>query len=101
MHGYYYDQNRVYPPEDQGRRRRPGRRGPGKAVVIFCCTLALLLVAAVVLRWVGDSLSPGRIYSTLVINPPKTPPMIGAIPGIGRTRRPERPPWSGPPWGTM
>lgn len=58
MHGYYYDQNRVYPPEDQGRRRRPGRRGPGKAVVIFCCTLALLLVAAVVLRWVGDSLSP-------------------------------------------
>ena len=58
MHGYYYDQNRVYPPEDQGRRRRPGRRGPGKAVVLFCCTLALLLVAAVVLRWVGDSLSP-------------------------------------------
>ena len=58
MHGYYYDQNRVYPPEGQGRRRRPGRRGPGKAVVIFCCTLALLLVAAVVLRWVGDSLSP-------------------------------------------
>ena len=58
MHGYYYDQNRVYPPEDQGRRRRPDRRGPGKAVVIFCCTLALLLVAAVVLRWVGDSLSP-------------------------------------------
>ena len=58
MHGYYYDQNRVYPPEDQGRRRRPGRRGPGKAVVLFCCALALLLVAAVVLRWVGDSLSP-------------------------------------------
>ena len=58
MHGYYYDQNRVYPPEDQDSRRRPGRRGPGKAVVLFCCTLALLLVAAVVLRWVGDSLSP-------------------------------------------
>ncbi|WP_302497080.1 S1C family serine protease [uncultured Flavonifractor sp.] len=58
MHGYYYDQNRVYPPEDQGRRRRPGRRGPGKAVVLFCCALALLLVAAVVLRWVGDTLSP-------------------------------------------
>ena len=58
MHGYYYDQNRVYPPEDQGRRRRPGRRGTGKAVVLFCCALALLLVAAVVLRWVGDSLSP-------------------------------------------
>ena len=58
MHGYYYDQNRVYPPEDQGRRRRPGRRGTGKAVVLFCCALALLLVAAVVLRWVGDFLSP-------------------------------------------
>ena len=58
MHGYYYDQNRVYPPEDQDCRRRPGRRGPGKAVVLFCCALALLLVAAVVLRWVGDSLSP-------------------------------------------
>ncbi|MCI7473067.1 MAG: trypsin-like peptidase domain-containing protein [Clostridiales bacterium] len=57
MHGYYYDQNRVYPPEDQGRRWRPGRRGPGKAVVLFCCVLALLLAAAVVLRWVGHTLS--------------------------------------------
>ena len=27
-------------------------------MVLFCCALALLLVAAVVLRWVGDSLSP-------------------------------------------
>lgn len=58
MHGYYYDQNRVYPPEDQGCRRRPGRGGPGKAVVLFCCALALLLAAAVVLRWVGHTLSP-------------------------------------------
>ena len=48
MHGYYYDQNRVYPPEDQDRRRRPGRRGPGKAVVLFCCALALLQGAAAV-----------------------------------------------------
>ena len=27
-------------------------------MVLFCCALALLLVAAVVLRWVGDTLSP-------------------------------------------
>ena len=57
MHGYYYDQNRVYPPNDPGPRRRgPGR--PGKAVALFCCALVLLLAAAVVLRWVGDTLSP-------------------------------------------
>ena len=57
MHGYDYDQNRVYPPNDPGPRRRgPGR--PGKAVALFCCTLVLLLAAAVVLRWVGDTLSP-------------------------------------------
>ena len=37
MHGYYYDQNRVYPPEDQDRRRRQGR---GR---LWCSSAALWL----------------------------------------------------------
>lgn len=58
MHGYYYDQNRVYPEEMGGPGRRKGRRPrrPGRAVLLFCAALALLIIAAVVLHWVGDTL---------------------------------------------
>ncbi|WP_297289634.1 S1C family serine protease [uncultured Flavonifractor sp.] len=61
MHGYYYDQNRVYPPTEPApgaKRGRTPRRGPGKVIILFCCTLAILLVAAGVLRWVGGTLTP-------------------------------------------
>ncbi len=59
MRGYYYDQNRVYPPASPGRgRRRPARRRPEKAVVLFCCALALLALSAAVLHWMGGTLSP-------------------------------------------
>lgn len=58
MHGYYYDQNRVYPEEMGGSGRKKGRRPrrPGRAVLLFCAALALLIIAAVVLHWVGDTL---------------------------------------------
>ena len=58
MHGYYYDQNRVYPEEMGGPGGRKGRRPrrPGRAVLLFCAALALLIIAAVVLHWVGDTL---------------------------------------------
>ena len=58
MHGYYYDQNRVYPEEmgDSGRKKGRRPRRPGRAVLLFCAALALLIIAAVVLHWVGDTL---------------------------------------------
>ena len=61
MHGYYYDQNRVYPEETPGpkrRRRKNRRRRPGKAALLFCGALVLLLLAAAGLRWMGDALPP-------------------------------------------
>ena len=73
MHGYYYDQNRVYPPEDPGSRRRgPGR--PGKAAALFCCALVLLLAAAVVLRWVSDTLSSRESLFHSQDDPPRSTP---------------------------
>lgn len=59
MHGYYYDQNRVYPEEMGGSGRKKGcrPRRPGRAVLLFCAALALLIIAAVVLHWVGDTLT--------------------------------------------
>ena len=58
MHGYYYDQNRVYPEEmgDSGRKKGRRPRRPGRTVLLFCAALALLIIAAVVLHWVGDTL---------------------------------------------
>lgn len=59
MHGYYYDQDRVYPesgPVPGGQTGRGRRRRPGRSAVLFCCALAVLLLAAAGLRWIGDML---------------------------------------------
>ena len=61
MHGYYYDQNRVYPPTEPApgaKRGRMPRRGRGKVILLCCCTLAILLVTVGVLLWVGGTLTP-------------------------------------------
>ena len=56
MHGYYYDQNRVYPAEGPGPGRPRSPKGPGRGIALLCCAVALLLLASVVLRWAGNLL---------------------------------------------
>ncbi len=53
MRGYYYDQNRVYPPEPVGSRRPKGRK-VWRGVLLLACTLLLLAGAALCLRILLD-----------------------------------------------